>query len=438
MMDSIQYLRSMLAAAQTISQPHPAMILPFVLMLLSIAVLPLINKQWWDSHFPKVAVGLAIAPTVYYVFFLNEGVRILHVAHEYLSFIILIGALYVVSGGILIRVKGEARPLANCGFLFVGAVLANLMGTTGASMLLIRPWIRMNKYRITAFHIVFFVFIIGNVGGCLTPIGDPPLFLGFIKGVPFAWVIQRCWSAWAVSVIGLIGVFYLFDRANFLRAPREIREAETRDKRWQIDGLPNLAFLALILVAVFLRTPAGLSELLMVAAAIGSWLCTPRPLHEANDFNFEPIREVAWLFAGIFATMAPALDFLEGHAGNLGLDSEAKLFWLTGALSAVLDNAPTYLTFLAAAFGNHHLSLTHPGDVLQFVAQHDRSLLAISLGAVFFGAMTYIGNGPNFLVKSISEKAKVNMPSFSEYFFRFALPILVPLFGLITLLFFSR
>ena len=425
------------ASAPTIA-PHPAMILPFAVMLLSIALMPFIHKQWWEHHYPKVAVALGLITTAYYVFFLGNGVRMLHVAHEYVSFIALIGSLFVVSGGIHIRVKGEAIPSVNCLFLLIGAVLANLIGTTGASMLLIRPWIRMNKYRITAFHIVFFIFIVSNVGGCLTPIGDPPLFLGYLRGVPFWWVLETCWEAWLVAVLGLIGVFYVLDRKNFLRAPQQVREAETANETWKFEGLGNLFFLGVILAAVFLKHPPGLSEGLMFTAAIGSYFTTRKPVHEANDFSFDPIREVAWLFIGIFATMVPALDYLEVNAAQLGLNSEMKFFWFTGALSGALDNAPTYLTFLAAAMGRHHLSLNSRADVQEFVAHHDHELIAISLGAVFFGAMTYIGNGPNFMVKSIAERAGVRTPSFFAYFLRYAIPILLPFFAIISLLFFSK
>jgi Na+/H+ antiporter NhaD/arsenite permease-like protein len=427
-----------LLAAVTVVDPHPAMILPFVVMLLAIALMPFINANWWGRHFPKVAVGLGAITTIYYVFALDNGGRMIHVAHEYLSFIALIGSLFVVAGGIHIDVKGEAKPWINCVYLFIGAVLANVIGTTGASMLLIRPWIRMNKYRITAFHIVFFIFIVSNVAGSLTPIGDPPLFLGYLRGVPFWWVFQKCWPAWLIAVGGLIAVFYFFDRVNFLRAPREVRDEETRSETWKIRGWRNVGFLALILAAVFVREPVGVSEALMVLAAVGSWFATPRAVHAANDFNFHPIREVAWLFVGIFATMVPALDYLELHAAKMGIDSEMKFYWITGSLSGVLDNAPTYLTFLAAALGLHNLSLSNPDHVRQLVATHDHELVAISLGAVFFGAMTYIGNGPNFMVKAIADHAKVKTPGFFAYFLRFALPILVPLFGVIALLFFSR
>ncbi len=425
-------------AAATATDPHPAMILPFALLLFCIAAMPFIHKHWWEHHYPKVALGLAGITVAYYLAALGNGSRMLHVAQEYVSFIALIGSLFVVSGGIHIRVKGESTPLVNCVFLFIGAVLANFIGTTGASMLMIRPWIRMNKYRITSFHVVFFIFIVSNVGGCLTPIGDPPLFLGYLKGVPFWWVIEHCWQAWLVGVGGLLGIFYVLDRRNFLRASKDIRDKETAHETWKFDGLRNLAFLGVILAAVFLRRPPGLSEALMVAAALGSYFTTPRAVHAANDFSFAPIKEVAWLFIGIFATMVPALDYLEVHATELGLDTAMKFYWLTGALSGVLDNAPTYLTFLAAAMGRHQLSMNSPADMQTFLAQHGHELIAISLGAVFFGAMTYIGNGPNFMVKSICEQAKVRTPGFFAYLFKFAVPILLPLFAIVALLFFRR
>jgi Na+/H+ antiporter NhaD/arsenite permease-like protein len=427
----------LLAAGGGTVDPHPAMILPFGLMLLAIALMPYVHRHWWELHHPKVAAMLGGVTLLYYLLVLRQGGRMLQVAHEYASFIALIGSLFVVTGGIHIRVKGQARPWVNCVFLFVGALLANLIGTTGASILLIRPWIRMNKYRITAFHVVFFIFIVSNVGGCLTPIGDPPLFLGYLKGVPFWWVLTKCWSAWVIVVLSLIGVFYALDRANFLRAPRHIREFETAEEIWKFDGLGNLAFLMVILTAVFLRKPPGLSEALMVVAAVGSWFTTAKSVHEANDFNFAPIREVAWLFLGIFATMVPALDYLELHAGRLGLNTSMKFFWSTGMLSAALDNAPTYLTFFAAALGRQGLSLNQPSQVLEFATAHDRELMAISLGAVFFGAATYIGNGPNFMVKSICEHAKVATPSFLQYIFKYALPILLPILGLVALALFS-
>jgi len=419
-------------------EPHPVMVLPFVLLLLCIAVLPFLGRGWWERHYPKVALGLGTVTVIYYLALIKAPGRVMQVGHEYVSFMALIGSLYVVSGCIHIRVKGEAKPWINCTFLVLGSVLANIIGTTGASMLLIRPWLRMNKYRITSFHIIFFIFLISNVGGSLTPVGDPPLFLGYLHGVPFWWVIRHCWAGWAFAVAGLVGIFWVLDRRNFERASREVRDRATAHETWTFEGLPNLAALGLILTAVFLREPPGLSEGLMLLAAVAAYCTTPRRIHESNEFSFGPVREVAWLFGGIFATMIPALDYLQLHSSQVGLDSSMKLFWVTGALSSVLDNAPTYLTFLAVAMGRHGLSLNSVQDVRTFVGQHEHELLAISLGAVFFGAMTYIGNGPNFMVKSMAEQAKVRMPSFFGYMLRYAIPILLPLFAAASILFFAR
>src|SRR5262245_12937352 len=240
-----------LLGAASIPDPHPAVILPFVLLQLSIALMPFVHRHWWEHHHPKVALGLGAVTVLYYLVALERPDRILHVAHEYVSFIALVGSLYAVAGSILIKVKGEAKPWVNCLFLLGGAVLANVIGTTGASMLLIRPWIRMNRYRITAFHIVFFIFIISNVGGCLTPIGDPPLFLGYLRGVRFWWVLERCWEAWLVMVAGLLLIFWVLDRQNYLRASKEVRERETAHETWHFEGVRNVGFLAFILVAVF-------------------------------------------------------------------------------------------------------------------------------------------------------------------------------------------
>src|SRR6267378_167941 len=223
--------------------PNPWMILPFGILLGTIALAPLVAGKWWARHYPKVAFGLGAITLYYYLFSLQAHHRVLEVAHEYVSFIALIGSLFVVSGGIHINVKGEATPLINMIFLLVGAIIANVLGTTGASMLLIRPWIRMNKYRVTAHHIVFFIFIVSNVGGCLTPIGDPPLFLGYLQGIPFWWVAAHCWPMWAVGVGVLLAMFYVLDRINFVRAPREVRERETEHELWRFEGMSNLFFL---------------------------------------------------------------------------------------------------------------------------------------------------------------------------------------------------
>lgn len=416
------------------SAPPVWMMLPFGLLLFLIAAAPLLLPHLWEKYHAPAAVGLGLCTVCFYLFGLHRAAPLGHAAAEYFSFISLVGALYVVSGGILLKVKGEATPLGNCLFLFLGALLANLLGTTGASMLLIRPWIRMNKYRITDFHIVFFIFIVSNVGGCLTPIGDPPLFLGFLRGVPFWWPLQHCWQPWLLTLLALLAVFLLLDRRNFLRAPVAVREQQTREEVWQVDGLWNLLLLACVLCGILL--PFGWREALMLSAAGASWRWTPSRIHEANDFDFAPIKEVAWLFAGIFLTMLPALEILGAHSEALGLRSPLQFFWWTGALSGVLDNAPTYLAFLSTAFGVTGLALD--SDMPAFLERHAILLRAVSLGAVFFGALTYIGNGPNLMVKKIADQQRVDTPSFLGYVARFSLPVLLPVFGLIGLLCFTK
>ncbi|MEI6337059.1 MAG: sodium:proton antiporter [Verrucomicrobiota bacterium] len=429
-----------LAAASTSIEVNPWMILPFGILLFLLAAGPLFFEKWWHHNYPKAAVGLGVIAVCYYLFVLHNGGRLLHVAHEYVSFIALVGSLFVVAGGIHITVKGESRPFLNVVFLFLGAVIANFIGTTGASMLMIRPWIRMNRYRITSFHIVFFIFIVSNVGGCLTPIGDPPLFLGFLKGVPFLWVLEHCWIAWLIAVTLLLTIFYIFDSINFRKPPVEATAGMTASETWRFEGLHNIVFIAIIVLAVLGNKilPPLVPDFLMIAAAAASFFTTPKSVHAANDFNFEPIKEVAWIFVGIFATMVPALDYLELHSAELGLRTPLQFYWATGILSAFLDNAPTYLAFLAAALGEQGLAINTPDHIRQFIETNNHFLVAISLGAVFFGAITYIGNGPNFMVKNISQQLGVRTPSFFNYLLRYALPILIPVYALIAMLFFSR
>ncbi|WP_395744098.1 sodium:proton antiporter [Prosthecobacter sp.] len=415
--------------------PHAGMLAPFVILLLCIALMPLFAAHFWEHHYPKVAVALGLVTAVYYALVRGDWHPLHHAAQEYVSFMALVGSLFVISGGINIRVKGEATPLVNTLYLLIGAVLANFIGTTGASMLLIRPWIRMNKFRITGFHIVFFIFIVSNVGGCLTPIGDPPLFLGFLRGVSFFWVLQHCWQAWALTVALLLGAFFILDTRNFIRIPKQIRDAETAHEDWRFRGLLNLVWLGVVLAAVFL--PKGVQEttllgvftvpaLIMLAAAAASYFTTKAAVHEANDFSFGPVKEVGFLFVGIFLTMIPALQILQSGQA-VQITSPMQYYFATGALSAFLDNAPTYLSFLAASMGQAHLSVDSHGDVVKFAAEHAPHLIAISLGAVFFGAGSYIGNGPNFMVKAIADKSQVNAPSFLAYMFRFSIPILLPI-----------
>jgi Na+/H+ antiporter NhaD/arsenite permease-like protein len=420
----------------TAIDPNPLFIIPFLALLLSLATLPLLLPKFWEQHYPKVAVGFAAVAAGYYLFGLHAGGEMLGVLGDYASFMVVIGSLFVVSGGVHLRVKGEATPMVNCLYLLSGALLANVIGTTGASMLLIRPWIRMNRYRFTGHHLAFFIFMVSNIGGALIPVG-PPLFMGYLKGVPFWWPLIHCWRGWTVAAAAVLAVFYVLDRVNFLKAPCEVREMKTEHEEWRADGLLNVALLAGVLIAIIFL-PAGVRELVMLAAAAASWLTTARSIHEANHFTFGPIKEVAWIFAGIFATMKPVLDYMVLHAGGLGLHGDGQFYWLSGALSGVLDNAPTYLTFLAAAFGIEHLDLDRAADMTPFLARGGHYLQAISLGSTFFGAMTYLGNGPNLMVKAIADHARVHTPGFFAYIIRFSVPVLLPVFALVAWLFVHR
>ncbi len=430
----------MLATATHAVDPNPWMVAPFVLLLVCIAVMPLAAHHFWEHHYGKIAVTLGVITGSYYLFVLKSPDTIGHVAQEYVNFMAFIGSLYVISGGINIRVKGEATPMVNTVFLLIGAVIANVIGTTGASMLLIRPWIKMNKVRVTMFHIVFFIFIVSNCGGCLTPIGDPPLFLGYLRGIPFWWVIENAWFAWLLVICLLLAVFYIMDTINFKRAPKHVQQMERQDEEWTFRGLSNVFLLGVVLVAVFIPPSYRIgndswnvpfSALLMLLAAVVSYKTTRREIHNANDFNFHPVQEVGFLFIGIFLTMMPALDILKGGDALAMLKTPIQYYFACGTLSAMLDNAPTYLAFLAAEMGAYDLDIANKADVVKFLTEHNAMVLAVSLGAVFFGAGTYIGNGPNFMVKAIAEKSKVHMPSFFGYILWFTLPILVPILAIV-------
>ena len=463
--------------------PNPVMILPFVLLLLAIAVMPFINKHWWERNYPFVSIVLGLVVIAYYVFGPGNAERLLHTGIEYVSFICLIGSLFVVAGGIHIRIRGKSKPLANVFLLAIGAVVSNIVGTTGASMILIRPFIRVNRYRIKPYHIVFFIFIVSNMGGALTPIGDPPLFLGYLKGIPFFWVAEHLWYKWAIGIVAVLAIFYVIDMMSFNRLPASVRHgAEGSEEEGEAVGVQNVLFIVIILVAVFITNPPFVREALMVFAAIASYLTTKKDIHKKNEFNFLPIKEVAILFLGIFATMVPALDWLELNATKIGIQQAGQFYWATGALSSFLDNAPTYLNFLSAAIGLfvneeivkqvYHLVQTHGSDIGQItgpyaveikntfttlmkyhsdlvaagyvpiddinvsylIGNHNIYIQAISIAAVFFGACTYIGNGPNFMVKSIAEQSGVLCPSFFGYIVKYSLPVLLPVFAIIWLI----
>lgn len=415
---------------------------PFILLLLLIAVMPLTPaaiKHVWEHYYPHVSIALGLSVVVYYLAQVPQGGEVvLHTAHEYISFISLIGSLFVVAGGIHIKVKGESTPAINVAFLAIGAIAANFIGTTGASMVLIRPWIRMNKIRISAFHVVFFIFVVSNIGGAITPIGDPPLFLGYLRGVPFFWLIDRVMLQWIFTLGLVLGVFYLFDRRSFKHMPARLQhKVADEPETWRFDGLVNVLFLLVIIAAVFLPDTFFTRELTMIGAAVASYVLTPKMVHEENAFSFGPIKEVAFLFVGIFATMIPALGYLAQHGSELGMHNPLQYYFASGMLSAVLDNAPTYVNFLqlahTTAISENPLpfaGLTGAESIRVLLVQKPLLVVAVSLGSVFFGAMTYIGNGPNFMVKSIAHDSGVHCPSFFGYVLRYSLPILLPILAL--------
>lgn len=434
------------------------LVIPFVTLLLMIATGPLFYEHFWHHNYPKVAVVLAVIVVSYYLFILHNVHGPVHALAEYVQFIALLASLYIASGGILIEIDKKATPLANVSILLIGAIISNLIGTTGASMLLIRPFIRLNKGNIQPYHIIFFIFMVSNIGGSLTPIGDPPLFLGFLKGVPFFWTLEYNWPAWIIALIILAVIFYFIDK-KFGRANEEELEETSYTNKFELVGSRNFIWLLIVILSVFLDpnvidwVPAirydgqkfsFLREIIMLSVAYLSYRFADQKAIKGNEFNFEPIREVAFIFVGIFGTMMPALELVGNFAKSpegAAMITPNTLYWGTGILSGFLDNAPTYLNFLAAAMASQGAEISNVESVRNFALNnYDESafeLMAISIAAVFFGAMTYIGNGPNFMVKSIAEQSGIKMPSFFGYIIRFSLPILLPVLLITWLIFFA-
>ena len=447
-------------------------IIPFAGMLLSIAILPLVKGEWWEAHELHVAVFWAAIFLVPFIFAFGFEITAEQLSEtivgDYIPFIVLLLGLFVVAGGIHIRGTIVGTTRNNVILLLIGALLASWVGTTGAAMLLIRPVLRANSWRKHRAHIVvFFIFLVANMGGCLTPLGDPPLFLGYLRGVPFFWTLQHIWPLLILNTALLLAVFVVIDRRYVTREGAEGEEAlelmASTDKRVpiRIEGKRNFIFLALIIGAVILNgsipqidaciDPAtgktygvdcfgvhvGIdyaAQIILILIAIAlSWATTPKVLRKRNNFEWAPITEVAKLFIGIFITMIPALAILRTYGGSIGIDSPLKFFWATGLLSSFLDNSPTYVVFLTAAGA---LGTTDPASITTAVgAVAQPMLLAISAGAVFMGAVTYIGNAPNFMVKSIAERGGVKMPSFFGYI-GWSAAILIPIFIIDTVIFF--
>lgn len=446
------------------------LIAPFVALLASIALLPFLASRFWNTHYPAVAFALGAFVLAFYLAAFGEYGReqMLHSGFEYFQFIGLVGSLFVATGGIVFRVHRRGSPVVNAAVLLAGAMLANVIGTAGASILLIRPFMQINKGRLRPLHIVFFIFIVSNCGGALTPIGDPPLYLGFLKGIPFFWTLAHLWQEWLVCIGLLLAAFLavdlLFERADIARAAREPDYAQrlasftpTPGPIASIRGAVGIACLVLIVLAVFIDPLLAnarvdthgipVAPIVQLVIAFIAYKGAKPEYHAANEFNFHPVQEVAYLFAGIFLTMAPALGYLAINGPMIGLQIPSHYYFATGALSAVLDNAPTYLNFLQAALATEGYPLALDGirefiagavvierDGVEVVVPGALVLAGISLGAVFFGAATYIGNAPNFMVKAIAEADGVRMPGFLGYL-RYSVTILLPILVVVWLVF---
>ena len=422
--------------------------IPFAIMLLMIAVLPLAAEKFWEKNRNKLICTLILAvPTAVYLICAGFGAELSHqIFGDYIPFIILLFSLYVVTGGIQIKGDITASPLTNTIILAAGYVLASFMGTTGAAMLLIRPLLEINKQRVNKTHtVLFFIATVANAGGVLTPLGDPPLFLLYLRGAPFNW-FSTLLPQWLFTGFVLLAIYAVWDNVMIKKEPAEARKADlTEQSPIRIKGRLNFVWLALILASVIFvnqqHIPAMadpdsfvlvkyLREIVLLATVFLSLHFTPRTIRKSNNFSYGPIIEVGVLFVGIFVTMTPALMYLHANAGALGLTKPWHFYYTTGLLSSFLDNSPTAVAFHSVASG------LYPTELPGYVAGIPEKLLeAISLGAVLFGSLTYIGNGPNFMVKAIAEQNGVKMPSFFGYMAKFSLIVLLPVFILVQLLF---
>ena len=423
-------------------------LIPFVIMLLCIAVGPLVAEHWWENNRNKLIVSLILGiPTAIWLCLNGMSSDLIHqMVFDYVPFIILLTALFTVTGGIHIGGNLAAKPVVNTAFLGIGYLLASLMGTTGAAMLLIRPLIETNKERKHKVHtILFFIAAVANCGGLLTPLGDPPLFLLYLKGAEFTWFMGML-PEWAFAGALLLLVYFIVDTIMYKKEDAaDIAKDNNEQASIKITGNINFLYLIAVVCAVAFINPGTipamgdhhapiylklLREIVLVFIILASWFTTKQQIRKENNYSWGPIIEVAVLFVGIFATMTPALLYLKANASSLGITEAWQFVYATGALSSFLDNAPTALAFHSVAGG---LPIA---EGISIVAGIDELLLkAISMGAVFFGAMTYIGNGPNFMVKAIAEQNKIQMPSFFGYMFKFSLIVLLPIYIITQLLF---
>lgn len=435
-------------------------IIPFVGILLSIALMPLFVPHFWHHHFPKVSAFWSLVLAIPFLYFF-KGTAVYSIAHifiaDYIPFIILLWALFTVSGSIYIKGSLKGTPAVNSLLLLIGTLLASVIGTTGASMLMIRPILRSNSWRVHKVHtIVFFIFLVSNIGGALTPLGDPPLFLGFLHGVPFFWTLKILpQMAFASGILLLL--YFIIDLYSYKKEDKSALQ-HSEAEPLKIEGARNFIFLAGIIGGVLFSGIVRMGEInifgihqttenlirdaILIVMGFLSLVFTKPEVRKGNDFSWAPILEVAYLFAGIFMTIIPALAILKaGENGALAwliksVNTPAHYFWAAGTLSSFLDNAPTYLTFFNSVLGKFYPGMPEAQAVAGLIVDKIPYLAAISAGAVFMGANTYIGNAPNFMVKSIAEEAGVKMPSFFGYMFKYSIPILVFLFIVMTFIFY--
>lgn len=439
----------------SIIEQHPPiwLVLPFILLLGMIATGAILFPVVWHKYYKQISATLGLIVVAYYVLVQHNMLLPVETLSEYISFISLLTLLYVASGGIYIFVDVESKTQTNLLFLFIAALLTNIIGTTGASVLLIRPFMQLNRSRLKTYHIVFFIFIVSNAGGLLTPIGDPPLFMGFLKGIPFSWPFTHLWPVWLMTITLLLAVFCCFEKMN--TKFDAVDNSKIFTNKISINGNRNFIWLAICIVSVFLdptiidglpyidlqgKKLSYIREMIQLISAFFCYKYANKTALNNNRFNFEAIKEVAFLFFGIFLCMMPAIQSLEAYAytnkDSLTL-TPALVYWSGGIFSSVLDNAPIYLNMLALILSNAGLSIHHNIDVQQFLKTDGVVLIeAISVSCVFFGAMTYIGNGPNFIVKAIAEQEGIKMPGFGQYIWRFSLPVLMPVLILVWVVFY--
>uniref|UniRef100_A0A832D0F0 Sodium:proton antiporter n=1 Tax=Ignavibacterium album TaxID=591197 RepID=A0A832D0F0_9BACT len=419
-------------------------LLPFILMLGAIAVLPLTWNHFWEKNKNKLLVSIILSiPVLIYLLVNGYTHEIIHTMFfDYVPFIILLGALFTITGGILLTGDIQAKPSINTLFLGIGAVLASFMGTTGAAMLLIRPVIQTNKERTFKVHtILFFIAIVANCGGLLTPLGDPPLFMMYLRGAPFEWFFTLD-VEWFTTNSLLLLIYYFVDSYYYKKEPAEaIKWDKTNVRPIKLEGKINFIFLIGVVLSVeflnefylpFVKTNEYfkfIREIVILLMALLSLKFTQKDLRKRNNFTWHPIEEVAYLFLGIFVTMIPALMYLQSHAKTLGVETPPQFYYYTGILSSFLDNTPTAVTFHSLAVG---LGIK-TGEIVAGIPEN--ILIAISVASVLFGSMTYIGNGPNFMVKAVAEENNIKMPDFFSYMIKFSLIVLLPIFILVQLLF---